>query len=230
MVQKMSLPGFRTIKTGIAVLLCLFIYNVIGRDGAIFAIMAVLICMQDSVEKSIKEGINRTIGTIIGATFGTIFVFTNLYFLNIFLYDAIIVIVLILLIHICHLIGIRKSIVIATIVYMVIMLGADENPIMYSIDRTIDTLFGIIIAVIINISLFRPNRAKQVVHLIIKNGDENFEIDFKNYITEETRSKITYKINLEDIQNETLKNIILCNENKKDIIEDKTLEENNNEF
>lgn len=199
------LPGFRTIKTAIAVFASLILYALISREGVIFAVMAILICMQDSVEKSIAEGINRTIGTIIGAVFGTIFVFMDIYYLNATVYYAIVMLGIIALIHVCHLIGIRRSIVIATVVYMVIILGAGDNPIQYSIDRTFDTLIGIVMAVIVNNFLFKPKIAPpKPMKIVMNNGNQQEEINFARYILEETSDRITCFVNLIDINEQNI--------------------------
>lgn len=188
-------PGFRTIKTAIAVFFSLLLYAIINREGTVFAVLAVLVCMQDSVEKSIKEGINRTIGTMIGAFSGTLFVFLDFSYLPSFFYYGIVMLGIVFLIHICHLIGIRRSIVIASVVYMVIILGAGENPIQYSIDRTIDTLIGIIMAVSVNRFMFKPKlQLIKPIKIIMNNGNRCEEINFEKYTMQETRDRITLSI------------------------------------
>lgn len=217
--KKLQPPGFRNIKTAIAVFLCLLFYSIINREGSIFAIMAILICMQDRVEKTIQEGINRIFGTVIGATFGIVFVYINLEIFNFFWQYVVLTIGLILLIHICNLIKIKKSVVIAGIVYFVIILGAGDDPIWYSIHRTIDTLIGIVLAALINRFMFVPKMGLKKLNIVVTGDSDNrTRLSINNYTTEETYSSIIYEADISDI--EGIGNIFT--ENKG--------EENNNEL
>ena len=191
LIKKIPPPGFRNIKTAIAVFISLIFYSAIGREGAIFAVMAVLICMQDSVEKSITEGINRTIGTVIGGIFGIVFiyVFAMVYVVNIFWYYIGITVGLVILIHICNITNIKGSVVIASIVYLVIIMGAGDEPVMYSINRTIDTTLGIVLAVLVNRFMFKPKHiAEQNISNTMEEPEKNIEK------TEETTDEKTNEL------------------------------------
>lgn len=156
-IKKLPYPGFRNIKTGIAILICLIIYDYIGREGAPFAVIAILVCMQDSVEKSIREGFNRVIGTVMGASFGIIFIYLDIARFPSYIYLTLCALGIVLYIYVCNLIKIKNSIIIGCVVYIMIIVGPNEySPILYSINRTIDTILGIIIAVVINRLLFKP--------------------------------------------------------------------------
>ena len=63
--------GLRTIKSGIAVFLCLLLLP----NEPFFACLTAVICLQDTVYNSIHTGINRGAGTILGASFGLVFLF-----------------------------------------------------------------------------------------------------------------------------------------------------------
>ena len=156
MVKNIKLPGYRNIKTSIGVFICVLIYSWLGRDGTIFAVLSVIICMQDNSRKSVTEGIGRFLGTILGATFGTIFVFMNFDRFNFLIEYAFMTIGLVLLIHLSSLLNLKRSIGIGAVVYAVIVLGADSSPFMYSINRTIDTTIGIVIAVLLNKYFLKP--------------------------------------------------------------------------
>ena len=209
-LKNMPAPGLRNIKTSLAVFVCLLFYAYIERDGAIFAVMAVLICMQDSVEKSIGEGISRTVGTILGASFAILFLYIDIVSqLTMFWYYFFCVLGLVVLIHICNLVNIRKSIVIAGIVYLVIILGADQAPILYSVHRTIDTLLGIVLAVVINRFMFRPRpEGKKELNLIVTHDRHTVaNYSLKEYEQEESEYAIRYTINLTDEEAEKIKNL-----------------------
>jgi len=156
-IKKLPYPGFRQIKTGIAVLICLLFYNYINREGVTFAAIAILMCMQDSVEKSVKEGINRAIGTILGALFGIAFVYSGITEIQPIAYLFLCAIGVVVYIYICNLMNLRNSITIGCVVFLIIAIGSIEgSPAHYSINRTIDTIVGIIIAVVVNRSMFAP--------------------------------------------------------------------------
>ncbi len=157
LLNKIPYPGFRNIKTAISIMICLIFYKFSDRQDVTLAAIASLICMQDSVEKSIKEGINRVIGTVIGGLFAIIFVYLNLTETNYILWSVSITIGIIILIYICNIINIKQSIIIGCVVYLVIILGAGTyQPVLYSINRVLDTIIGIIIAISVNYFLFRP--------------------------------------------------------------------------
>ncbi|MCL1924454.1 MAG: aromatic acid exporter family protein [Defluviitaleaceae bacterium] len=163
-IKNLKLPGYRNIKTSLGVFICVILYTLIGRENVIFAVLSVIICMQDDTEKTWSEGMARLNGTIVGAIFGTIFVFLN--FDNLFFITEYIVMAigLVIFIHICTIFNLKKSIAIGAIVYLVIVLGANEDPIMYSLNRTIDTLVGIILAFLINKYTFAKKSKKLKKH------------------------------------------------------------------
>ena len=67
-MENLKLPkiGLRTIKSGIAVFLCLALLP----SEPFFACLTAVICLQDTVYNSIHIGINRGAGTILGSCFG----------------------------------------------------------------------------------------------------------------------------------------------------------------
>ena len=99
--------GLRTIKSGIAVFLCLLLLP----NEPFFACLTAVICLQDTVYNSIHTGINRGAGTILGASFGLVFLFlfrslevhmSNQYIAKIVIY-LIIASGIILMIYLCNL-------------------------------------------------------------------------------------------------------------------------------
>ena len=72
--------GKRMIKTAIAVYICFIIYILRGERGIPFySAIAAILCMQSNVESSGKVAIDRIVGTLIGAFYGTI-VLTAFYY------------------------------------------------------------------------------------------------------------------------------------------------------
>ncbi len=66
--------GFRVVKTGIAVTLCVVISALLKLDEPFFAVIAAVMTMGKSIDASIKMGKNKLIGVLIGAAIGYGFV------------------------------------------------------------------------------------------------------------------------------------------------------------
>lgn len=147
--------GLRTIKSAISVFLCLILFPSVP----FFACLTAVICLQDTVSNSVKMGINRGLGTILGGAIGLVFLLfsrlvsdntpTNL--LSKLLIYTIISIGIIVVIYSCNLINKSGAINIACIVFLAVTTAhAYEKPLHYALDRTIQTLFGILISILVN--------------------------------------------------------------------------------
>jgi uncharacterized membrane protein YgaE (UPF0421/DUF939 family) len=123
-----------------------------------YAAIAAIICMQNTVEESFKVGRNRVLGTILGAVIGVIFY--SIRPTSILLSGVGIMIV----IYICNLVKWNKSVTIAGIVFCVIMTNLDgRDPFFYALNRVLDTLLGIIVAVLVNYFIVPPNRLERIL-------------------------------------------------------------------
>lgn len=141
----------RTIKTALAVSICVLISRLFNATTAFYACIGAIISMESTVVYSYRAGVNRILGTVLGAFIGLIFSYIRPG--DVILSGIGIVIVITL----CNLFKWKKSIVIASTVFCIIMTNLQgRNPLMYSAYRTLDTLLGIGIAVIVNFSIFPP--------------------------------------------------------------------------
>lgn len=147
--------GFRTIKTAIAVFLCLLFFP----NEPFFACLTAVFCVQDTVSNSINMAVNRGLGTILGAVLGLIFLIicrfitynVNPHFISKFLVYLTIGIGIILVIYSCNLIKKNGAINIACIVFLAVTtVHAFGNPIYYTLNRIIETLFGIFVGLLVN--------------------------------------------------------------------------------
>ena len=66
--------GFRVVKTGIAVTLCVVISTFLKLDQPFFTVIAAVMTMGKSIDASIKSGRNKIFGVLIGAVIGYAFV------------------------------------------------------------------------------------------------------------------------------------------------------------
>lgn len=168
--------GLRTIKTGIAVALCILVANLTNMTFPFYAGIAAAICMQSTVFDTMTTGLHRMLGTFVGAIIGLIFVY--IYPMNFFLCGIGIIIV----IYLCNLLKITKSVSIGCIVFLAIMTQTDESSshILYGIYRLIDTLTGIVIAVFVNYILLPPVYFDDI-HKASNDVVDNLFIIFGNY-------------------------------------------------
>lgn len=139
--------GLRNIKTAAAVFLCIILLN----KSSIFATVASVICMQDTVENSVKMGKTRLIGTLIGGLLGILFLSFVQHFNLHYLTSVITAVGVMTSIYICNFVGRPPASSISSIVLISIMLApAGNNAILYATNRTIETAIGIVIAILVN--------------------------------------------------------------------------------
>ena len=62
--------GGRTIKTVVAVFLCLMAGTIKKSDTAFYAAIAAVLCVQRTSKDSFREAFNREVATVIGGAFG----------------------------------------------------------------------------------------------------------------------------------------------------------------
>lgn len=159
-MKKLELPhiGSRNIKTALSVLVCLVFW-----PNSLFAAIAAVICVQDTVENSLNIGINRLIGTLLGGILGVIFLYiTNGLHLQKVL-PLVVSIGVSLIIYICNLIKKPSACSISSITLMGILVSQGYNdPLIYSIQRTVETAFGVIVAILIN-KYIHPPKEKNTI-------------------------------------------------------------------
>ncbi|WP_223067380.1 FUSC family protein [Paenibacillus caui] len=144
--------GLRNIKTGIAICVCLIVSALLHLEYPFYAAIATIISMENSITNSFTAGKHRTMGTMVGAIVGASFAFIEP---GNAVYCAIGVMVVI---YLCNLLHWKKSVSIGCIVFLAIMLNLQngESPMSYGLNRIIDTVIGIVVAVIVNYAVFPP--------------------------------------------------------------------------
>ncbi len=147
--------GARTVKTGIAVTLSLFLSNYIPYSMPLLAGAAAIICMQPSITVGIQKGLIRIKATILGGLFGLLlhYIFGN----NIFAIGAGVSIV----IWICHHLKWEEGIALASLIAMAVMLRVSSEVLPYTTGRVISTLIGIVVATLTN-TVIAPPRYRNI--------------------------------------------------------------------
>lgn len=188
-IEHASPIGFRTIKTGVSIFLCLLVYMFIEQFGftdtsnAFLACVTAVICMKDSVDESLRTGAFRLIGTFIGAASGMIYIYiartldepmSDMILLSLFI---------IIVISLCNLFKSPDAIVICCVVFLFVAMDqadAEMGPIVHSIYRFTDTVIGLGVSFLVNRFMFNP--AKKPDGL---DDDNNDDTDNKNRKTVE---------------------------------------------
>ena len=137
--------GARNIKTALSVFICLVLYQIFGQEYSLIACIAAVICTQNSVENSFVVSKGRILGTIFGGCLA--YLFMVLFGNNPFS----ITLGIIVLIYFGNLINQREAISMSCVVFLSILIHMEEiDPLMYTIERVVDTFIGIVVSIIIN--------------------------------------------------------------------------------
>ncbi len=156
--KNIRLPGLRNIKTAIAVYICIILYHLFNLGNPLVALFSVVICMQQNISESVKEGKNRILGTFFGGAFA--FLFLNMLHLdnfNIYVQSTILSMFLIFIIYILNLFKRSEAISLSAVVFLLIVFDSSNDSILkVATLRTIDTTIGIVVAVLVNRFLFHP--------------------------------------------------------------------------
>lgn len=147
--------GLRTIKTALAVFLCLLLFP----SEPFFACMTTIFCLQDTSSNSRRMAFIRGFGTILGGSVGLCFLYVCRFakqlipiaYLGTVCTYLIIAIGIIAVIYLLNLIKRQGCIPIACIVFLAVTTAnADKAPVYYTLNRIIETLFGIVIGLLVN--------------------------------------------------------------------------------
>lgn len=156
-MRDIELPkiGLRTLKTALAVFLCLLLFP----KEPFFACMTAIFCLQNTVADSYKIGFARAYGTVHGAIIGFLFllffkllwsqsIIPALTTLVIYVFIAFGIIVVI---YTCNLVKRPLSIPLACIVFLgVTTTHAQTDAVYYALNRIVETFFGLIIGLLVN--------------------------------------------------------------------------------
>lgn len=158
--KKIAIPGIgmRIIKSALAVFIC-YIINLIRADqGMVFySQLAALWCIQIYRSNTIKNAMQRTIGTIIGALYGLIYLLINMSFIqkegiSTFASETIISIMIIAVLYTTVVLKQKQASYFSCVVFLSIVVNhvTDVNPYMFVWNRFLDTMIGIAVGILVN--------------------------------------------------------------------------------
>lgn len=187
---KHFLPGWRTIKTAVAVMISFAIFlpwwdyslaqpgGPLQELGPFYACIAAVICMQTSVHASVTQGLSRIVGTLVGGGTGLVAVLLNHRLPGPLASTVIFGFFVSLTIWLCSLMRQPGACSLAAVVCCAVMFshsGSGTEAVFYTISRMLETAVGIVVAVTVNRVLPTPRQPDQVVAKVqeLEEGREN---------------------------------------------------------
>ncbi len=199
--------GWRIHKTGLAAFICsVFSYGMGGYP--FFAVVAALICMKPTLEDSLQVGWDRIIGTCIGGMMGMVmlYLFKAVHLDGRpLLFHFFTILAMMVLIKIIVIIRHNQAVVITCVVYSSILLmphGPGQSIMQYSMLRILDTLLGVVVALIINELL--PN------HYVDKEAEAAANVEDAQHVAQKAEADLEKK---EDVLEKTV--VMSKDEDKK---------------
>lgn len=175
---KRFLPGWRTIKTAVAVMISFAIFlpwwdwslaqpsGPFQELGPFYACIASVICMQTSVHASVAQGLSRIVGTLVGGGTGLLAVLLNHRLPGPLASTVIFGFFASLTIWLCSLMRQPGACSIAAVVCCAVMFshsGSGMEAVFYTVARMLETAVGIVVAVAVNRILPTPKQPDPVV-------------------------------------------------------------------
>ena len=151
-------PGQRILRSVISVWLCMVVYVLRGMRGEPFySIIAALQCVQPYSSNMLREGKDRIIGTLVGAFWGSAILFLELLpvggdFRTTVVFYILLGIFTGLVIYSTVLLNISQYALFAAVVFLGIAVYhiEDANPFIHVFYRTLETIIGVGVAIIVN--------------------------------------------------------------------------------
>ncbi|MDT2011594.1 hypothetical protein CKN73_02090 [Carnobacterium divergens] len=144
--------GMRTIKTGIAVAVCILLFHYSGRGTAMIASLSAVFALRQDMETTVKFGKSRILGNTLGALLAALFILLYRSSGNLFILEVIgVPVAVMLIIVICDGINYNSGIIGAIATLLIIYFSIPPNEtIIYALERVFDTFIGTFVAVAVN--------------------------------------------------------------------------------
>ena len=144
----------RTVKTAICVAVCLLIDYLCFNTFTLYSSVAAIVCLQSSIENTIKSGLSRLLGSVIGGAAGLAVL--PLLAINENIYLILVPAFVIGVIYLCNAIKRPGAATICAIVFISIALVTKygTDPFIEAFYCIVETVIGIVIATVINRFIF----------------------------------------------------------------------------
>ncbi|WP_257350818.1 aromatic acid exporter family protein [Pseudalkalibacillus decolorationis] len=180
--------GARIFKTGIAIALSLYISMWLNLDSPSFAAIAAVFAIQPTIYRSYQTIIDQVQANIIGAVFAIIAVITlgN---------EPIIVgLVALIVIAINIKLKIEKTIPLAIVTVIILMVNPGDHYISFAIERFSVIMIGVLCSFLVNLAFLPPKYETRLYHKNVKNTEQ-----IAQWIRLATRNDAERKILKEDL-------------------------------
>ena len=185
----------RSLKTGLAVLICLALYTVLPLNQPTLAVLVAVMAIQNTIVDSVTFSKNRLIGTILGTIIGIIYIQVA--------GDSLIFVAVgvIILITLLNKLKQSQNIVVALVLFINIITGVvTGNPIIYGLGRFANTLVGITVGFLINYLIKPPNQISKMKENVIETVDEIDHVVKDLIFTDLTINLKNFKKEIESIE------------------------------
>lgn len=147
--------GLRTLKTAIAVAICMIISHLIARDTPVLSCLAAVYCMRTNTSTTMRFGKHRIFGTLTGGVVSIFAITLQNIFTRNMLTDTIIVFMnIIAIIVVCNMRKHPESIITAASTMLIICFNTPATEtISYAFLRMIDVLIGAGVAIVVDFAL-----------------------------------------------------------------------------
>ena len=149
--------GMRMIKTAVAVFICLLIFILRGYRGMVIqSTIAAIICMQPYVRDSKKLARNRIISTAMGGVWALLYLLLMQQIpvlgKNMLIAYLLMALGVIAVLYTCVLMKLTDNATLSAIVFLcvIITFPVVEAPLQQTLDRMIDTIIGVCVAIVVN--------------------------------------------------------------------------------
>lgn len=155
--------GMRTIKSALAVFLCILFFHLFQRGIPMIAALSAVFSLRQDLTSTVSFGRSRIIGNTLGGTLAIVYFFVKSYFHNdflveLFLLPCLVIVVIVVSDGINNNSGIISAI--ATLLLISLSIPQGESS-LYAIQRVLDTFIGTFIAIGINFFLRPPEIEKK---------------------------------------------------------------------
>ncbi|MBP1048354.1 FUSC family protein [Enterococcus sp. BWM-S5] len=187
--------GMRTIKSALAVMICILLFKVFDRGAPMIAALAAVFSLRQDLTTSLSFGKSRIIGNSIGGGLALLYFVVQQYFSNDFLVELLFLpLLVILVIVLSDGIGNNPGIISAIATLLMIALSVPQGEsVYYAFERVLDTFIGTFVGISINFLI----RAKPVEKK--RQIDEDLaELEKKEKELEEMRISVKKRIEEEE--------------------------------
>jgi uncharacterized membrane protein YgaE (UPF0421/DUF939 family) len=187
--------GMRTFKSGLAVMLCIFISMIAAPVNPMIASLSAVFSLRQDLTTSVSFGKSRVLGNSIGGALAILYLFM-MQATGFHDWVRLIIIPVLVVICISFSVGIKNNAgvisAIATLLMIAFTMHADDGW-FYALMRVMDTFIGTLVAVLLNIYLRAPveEKVSEIDEDIVLLEQKELElIELRKKIEEKRKSQI----------------------------------------